>query len=214
MNCLECQDLLSDYLDNSLPSSTHSAVKIHLHNCCTCQDVLLDLEKIVNFGLNLAPRSNIVAKSLPPPNILTNNPLPTTTASFWKRRVQLSFSFTQAILLVLVVSGLWFYQSSKTDPTVGVMASSESSVSLIDLDAQEAQILSATKRLTHTVKQRRASWDPELQQLFDRNLAIVETYITECKQFAAKNPKDTVAREMLLNAYQEKLRLFEQFEKL
>jgi Putative zinc-finger len=212
MNCLECQDLLSDYLDELLPSSKQSAVKIHLNNCRTCQEVQLDLEKIVNFGGTLLPSANLATK--PPQNMLTSNRLPFSAASFWQKRVQLSFSFTQVMVLVLVVGGLWFYQSSKTDPSVAATVNTESNVSLVDINAQEAQILSATKRLTHTIKQRRASWDPELQQLFDRNLAIVETYIIECQRFVTKNPKDSVAREMLLNAYQEKLRLFEQFEKL
>ena len=47
MNCQQCQQLLSDFIDNALSTADDSAVNDHLLRCATCYDLQVDLRAIV-----------------------------------------------------------------------------------------------------------------------------------------------------------------------
>jgi len=82
------------------------------------------------------------------------------------------------------------------------------------MNPEEAELYGEIDRLTQAVNQRREKWDPQMQELFDRNLAIVDRSVAECRQLVLRNPNDQVTHEMMIIAYKEKLRLLEQFSSL
>jgi hypothetical protein len=78
-----------------------------------------------------------------------------------------------------------------------------------DLQQLEKQI----NRLSETVEQRKNSWVPELRTAFERNLYYIDQSLIECRHQLNDNPADDVSQELMLNAYREKVRLLEGFEK-
>jgi hypothetical protein len=78
-----------------------------------------------------------------------------------------------------------------------------------DFQQLEKQI----NRLSETVEQRKVEWDPELRSAFERNLLYVDQCLAECRHQLNDNPADDVSQELMLNAYREKVRLLEGFER-
>ena len=66
--------------------------------------------------------------------------------------------------------------------------------------------------MSHTVEQRKNSWDPELRSAFERNLLYVDQSLIECRHQLNDNPADDISQELMLNAYREKVRLLASFE--
>ncbi len=75
------------------------------------------------------------------------------------------------------------------------------------------QIEQRIDQLAQTVEQRKVSWTPELRQTFDRNMIHVDQTLIECKHQLNNNPADRTSQDLMLNAYREKVRLLEGFEK-
>jgi hypothetical protein len=82
------------------------------------------------------------------------------------------------------------------------------------MNPEEAEVQGAIERKMKAIEQKRTKWDPKMQELFDRNLAIIDRSVAECREIVRRNPTDEVAREILVIAYREKLRLLEQFASL
>ncbi|HXI93048.1 MAG TPA: hypothetical protein VNO24_23830 [Blastocatellia bacterium] len=82
-------------------------------------------------------------------------------------------------------------------------------LSRADIQQLENQI----NELSQTVEQRKDSWDPELRTAFERNLLYIDQSLVECRHQLNNNPADDVSQELMLNAYREKVRLLEGFEK-
>jgi len=78
-----------------------------------------------------------------------------------------------------------------------------------DLQQLEKQISS----LSATVEQKKTTWDPELRSEFERNLYYIDQSLVECRHQLKNNPADDVSQELMLNAYREKVRLLDSFEK-
>lgn len=224
MNCSECQDLVSDYIDGDLVEPQRTIVAMHIQSCRECFSVHQDLEQIVQVSRDLpllAPQNELWQQIEQEIQELTdpNYRPPTKWQRFWGYRV--TFTMPQltgaavglAAMLFLANTFSYLPQQALSLTTSGQTTVVAHPVSH-DMNLEEAELAGAIDRLGHTVDQRRDSWDPELQQLFDRNVAIVERSLNDCRQLVKRNPKDQVAHEMLIIAYQEKLRLLEQFSSL
>jgi hypothetical protein len=75
------------------------------------------------------------------------------------------------------------------------------------------QIEDRINKLSETIEQRKQSWDPELRESFERNLYYVDQSLVECRHQLKDNPTDDLAQELMLNAYREKVRLLQGFER-
>jgi len=84
-------------------------------------------------------------------------------------------------------------------------------VPLSNVDVQ--QLEKRINSLSRSVEERKNSWDPELRTTFERNLYYIDQSLTECRHQLKDNPADDVSQELMLNAYREKVRLLEGFEK-
>jgi hypothetical protein len=227
MNCSDCQDLLSDYLDEDLNENSRNSVSNHLKNCRECKIVYQDLDQIIKVSRelpSLAPENALwlgIEKEIRDLTQSPPHPQASLWARFWGYRWQFSLSMPQlagsAIALVLLFLAFgslsaWLPQATfkAGAAQATVMARPINNI----INPEEAELKASIDRLSHTIEQRRSNWDPQMQQLFDRNLAIVDRSIEDSRQFAQRNPNDRIAHEMIMIAYQEKLRLLEQFSSL
>jgi anti-sigma-K factor RskA len=53
MNCIECQEIISDYVDGALELGEQTKIEHHLANCEPCRAVRDDLLQIVHFSKQL-----------------------------------------------------------------------------------------------------------------------------------------------------------------
>jgi hypothetical protein len=243
MKCSDCQDLLSEYIDNELHELKQTQMRMHMEKCKECNTVYEDLTQIVSVSRALpalAPQNELWGRIEAEIRELTrpveqekaraksasadeNNP--GVWKRFWNSRLSLSISMPQLAAGTLGVLGIlalavtvsyhpeltqFRAQDSILNSTGSVVAKPVDNL----MNPEEAELNAAINRHNQAVEKRRAKWDPQMQQLFDRNLAIVNRSLEECQQLVQRNPNDQVCHEIMIMAYKEKLRLLEQFSSL
>lgn len=223
MVCKQCQELLSDYIDGALELGEQVNIERHLGDCEPCRAVRDDLLQIVHFSQQLPMQSPSTALW---PRISSD--LAELRPSFWSRPLRrlvsfrtpnFSFSVPQlvagaAALAIVVSIGVIVSRrdslQTQLSATAGRLTASDvRPLSQTDLQQLEKQI----SELSETVEQRKESWDPELRTAFERNLLYIDQSLLECRHQLKDNPADDVSQELMLNAYREKVRLLEGFEK-
>ncbi|HKA19866.1 MAG TPA: zf-HC2 domain-containing protein [Blastocatellia bacterium] len=223
MVCSQCQELLSDYIDGALELGEQINIERHLSDCEPCRAVRDDLLQIVHFSHQLPVQSPSTALW---PRI--NAGLAELQPSFWNRSLRwlqnlrtlnINFSVPQmiataaAIAIVVSTGIILSRRDNGTTPlsTAGITLSPSdpTPLSQADLQVLEKQI----SQLSESVEQRKDSWDPELRNAFERNLLYVNQSLAECRHQLSDHPGDDVSQELMLNAYREKIRLLEGFDK-
>jgi hypothetical protein len=226
MNCNECQEIISDYIDGMLEMGEQATIERHLADCEPCRMVRDDLLQVIHFSRQLplhTPSSAVWARIQS--SVADEQPagfLPRIKA--WIGRLEsrhLNLSLPQlaasAVALAVVVSvGVMFAKHGDTDTSTMQMAEAvpPSVLKVNPLSSPERQnVEERISYLEANIQQRKANWDPELRQAFEKNMLYVEQSLLECQQHLSGNPNDQVSRELMLNAYREKIRLLEGFER-
>ena len=223
MGCKQCQELLSDYIDGALELGEQVNIERHLGDCEPCRAVRDDLLQIVHFSHQLPMQAPSAALW---PRISSD--LAELQPSFWTRSLRwlasfrtLNFNFSVPQLIagaaaLAIVASIGVMISRRDNPQPELAANSGRlsmadirPLSQTDLQQLEKQI----SQLSQTVEQRKESWDPELRTAFERNLLYIDQSLVECRHQLKDNPSDNISQELMLNAYREKVRLLEGFEK-
>lgn len=221
MVCTQCQELLSEYIDGGLELGEQVNIERHLADCDSCRAVRDDFLQIVHFSNQLPLQS-------PSPALWTRirSDVDAMPSGVWSRprrwlaRIRtLNFNLSipqlaagAAALVVIVSIGAIVSQRNggSLQPAAPSVALAETNpLSNADLQQLEKQISS----LSATVEQKKNSWDPELRTEFERNLYYIDQSLVECRHQLKNNPADDVSQELMLNAYREKVRLLDCFDK-
>jgi predicted anti-sigma-YlaC factor YlaD len=70
------------------------------------------------------------------------------------------------------------------------------------------------KYLIQVVDQRKAHWNPQVRQDFERNLTLLDQTVKESLQRLTEHPHDEVTEEMLNSALNDKMQLLQEFSDL
>jgi anti-sigma-K factor RskA len=223
MVCTECQEILSEYIDGALELGEQVNIERHLADCEPCRAMRDDLLQIVHFSHQLPLQS-------PSPALWSRirSDVDSLQTGVWSRpqrwlaRVRsLNFNLSipqlaagaAALVVVVSLSAILSRDGHSLQPAAPSVASAANPdvtpLSNADFQQLEKQISS----LSATVEQKKTSWDPELRSEFERNLYYIDQSLVECRHQLKNNPADDVAQELMLNAYREKMRLLDSFEK-
>jgi hypothetical protein len=240
MTCDECQQNISQFLDNELDETTSMSVQTHVSVCAECAKVCEDFAVILDSCTVERP-----AELLPPNsqalwcrinNIIESEakrePVVPEPPKGWFGR---SFTFSQvgsAVLGIAVISSLLtivgiknYYEPTAEDYTSRSSASQTtfekvlSKVGLTDtpqqarmrrLQEQQAAIDYWNKR----VQARREQWDNKMRDAFDRNLNEIDQAVTEYTVILEQDPQDDLSGEMLDSTLTEKMNLLRAFSEL
>jgi hypothetical protein len=240
MTCDECQQNISQFLDNELDEKMSMYVQTHLSVCAECAKVCEDFAVILDSCTVEKP-----AELLPPNsqalwcrinNIIESEakrePVDPEPPKGWFGR---SFTFSQvgsAVLGIAVISSLLtivgiknYYEPTAEDYTSRSSASQTtfekvlSKVGLTDtpqqarmrrLQEQQAAIDYWNKR----VQARREQWDNKMRDAFDRNLNEIDQAVTEYTVILEQDPQDDLSGEMLDSTLTEKMNLLRAFSEL
>lgn len=222
MVCKQYQELISDYIDGSLELGEQTQIERHLADCESCRAVRDDLLQIVHFSHQLpqhAPSGAVWSRI--EADVLEDRGSWFRTVSWWAwlktRHFNLSLpqmaataaAVVIAVSAVVLVSRQDAAQNNARVVAPGSLGIEANPLSNPDFQQLEKQI----NRLSETVEQRKVEWNPELRSAFERNLLYVDQCLAECRHQLNNNPTDDVSQELMLNAYREKVRLLEGFER-
>ncbi|HKX84353.1 MAG TPA: zf-HC2 domain-containing protein [Pyrinomonadaceae bacterium] len=241
MNCAECQENISFYLDGELDDLMSSTVRTHLTVCPECAKLFEDFASILDSCHTVPPQeivppnsqalwcriSNTIESEVKPPA----TPAPVQKRGWFGR----SFTFSQAgvaVACVALISSLLtvvgirnYFEPSGQDFTSRSAASQTTfekvlaKVGLADTpqQARERRLKeqqAAIDYWTQRVQARRAQWDNRVRDAFDRNLHEIDTSVHEYTEILDKNPDDELSGEMLDAVLDDKMNLLRSFSEL
>lgn len=239
MNCEQCQDLISVYLDNELEDNFRSEIQTHLALCAECAKVCEDFAMILDFceldESEYAPPPNSKALWCRINNLIENEVAPELQkeaeirAESKKRRWQFSFSQVFASILGIALFSslltLVFLKNFSAPKDVSVTTApslfdralikvglAESPEQTRENHIKEQQV--AIEYWNNRVEAKRATWNSHLREGFDRNLNEINQVVFEYNQILQKNPDDDLSGEMLDSALNEKMELLREFAEL
>lgn len=222
MNCIECQEIISDYVDGALELGEQTKIEHHLANCEPCRAVRDDLLQIVHFSKQLplhTPTSDLWSRIQS--EIEAERP-----KTFWSRAkvwwnhfnardfnlpVPRLAAVAAAFVLVITIGTavLKNANTAQLAQPLNLVGQGENKLAFDDPNFQDFE--QRINALKESVENRKDFWGPELRISFERNLFYVDQSLNDCRQQLSSNPADETCKELLKNAYNEKMRVLEGF---
>lgn len=225
------------YLDNELERELSATVQTHLAMCAVCAKVCEDFAMILDFCVleetdcSLPPNSkalwcritNIIETEIQaeiPKEIVEEKP-----------RRSWQFSFAQvfaSILGIALVSSLLTLVAIKNysalpdvsgnaEPSIFERALGKIGVIETAQQTRENRIKEQQATIDYwnkRVEAKRATWNPNMRDAFDRNLNEINQVVVEYDTNLQQNPQDDFSSEMLDSALSEKMELLREFAEL
>lgn len=229
MNCETCQELIHDLLDGSISRSDESILNTHLRDCLDCDSVRQDLAAIVGFcrtrrGEYEAPPNeqamwlrirNVIEADQHGQTVLSQNDRrPSFLGGLLGRSWQLSLpqltAATAAIVLLVslaTVVGLRRWGTGVPLPTPNVAEASN----VNDRVWQRQQVINYWNQ---RVELNKARWSPDMREVFERNMRVIEQTVATSLEELKKNPHDEISEQMLNESLNDKLALLKEFSDL
>jgi hypothetical protein len=208
MTCAECDRLLADFADDALAPSAAAHVEAHLLGCRHCQATAADVRTIRLLARSLEPH-------LPPARVWQR--LSDTVRA--ERPSSLAGMFAgwrhaaAAAMTVTIVTGLWWVGDRLA--TVAAPASvfdiggSSSSAAGHGHRTAERGYTTSIARLEALTEGQRATLDPEMADVLDTGMTIIDTAIDQSRAALASAPDSEVARQSLFQALRSKVELLQ-----
>ena len=242
MNCTECQENISSYLDGELDPVGSANMRTHLSLCAPCAKVCEDFSVILE-----SCRDNVPSEIIPPNsqalwcrihNLIESEVKPETVVEeprkgWFSRGWNLTFSQAGAgVLAVALISSLLtvvgirnYFEPTGEDFTSRSSAAQTpfekilSKVGLTDTpqEARDRRIKeqqAAIDYWTRRVQERRGQWDAKIRDAFDRNLNLIDESVSEYTIILQENPDDELTGEMLDTVLTDKMDLLREFSDL
>jgi hypothetical protein len=240
MTCEECQENISQFLDNELDDEKSLSIQTHLSFCAECAKVcedfalILDSCKLDLTADPLPPNSqalwcrinNIIESEVQAEPVVEERPKGWFARRFTFSQMASAVAGIALISSLLTVVGLRnYFEPTGEDFTTRSTATQTTfekvltKVGLIEspqqarlkrFQEQEAAIEYWNKR----VQTRRAQWDAKMRDAFDRNLNEIDQAVSEYTILLEQNPQDDLSSEMLDSALNEKMNLLRAFSEL
>ena len=241
MNCTECQENISCYLDGGLHEPDAASMRTHLSICAACAKLCEDFSVILS-----SCRDSVPSEILPPNsqalwcrihNLIESEikpePLAEPKKGWFSRGWNLTFSQAGAAVLaiaiissLLTVVGIRNYFEPSSDDFTSRSAASQTTLEKIlsrfgltdtpqqarDRRIREQQ--AAIEYWTNRVHERRGQWNVKMRDAFDRNLHLIDESVSEYTTILQENPDDDLTGEMLDTILNDKMDLLREFSDL
>lgn len=212
MRCSAAKKLISDYIDGTIQARQSARLEQHLGVCQDCKKLLADFKTIIEGAKELeelAPPEKTWLKiktRLKPEEqrILSFRPQKRAWFSLPLFPSKLKYVLISVLLLAFVVGGvtvglrLWMGNDFMSREDMQKYA-------LAKLDEAERHYQLAIKALWDAASAQEGKMDPQVAEVFRRNLEIIDSSIIACRQTILQEPDNIEARSYLLAAYREKV---------
>ena len=216
MRCRKANEYISRSVDGELSGRQAARLERHLASCGECRALLEDLRKIVGGATELDQpepsdrvwrniRAGLAAADLKPAREKLD---PARRPLFGFSLPALRYAGVAALAVVLVVSGVVIgtrlgRQELPSGPDAG------EKYTLAKLDEAERYYQQAIKSLSEAFTSEKGALAPQVAELFDRNLSVIDATIQACRRAVLEEPDDLQARSYLLSAYTVKVTLLD-----
>ena len=211
MRCLKAQRYISEYIDGALDARRAAELERHLQGCPACREVLEDLKSMKDAASDIETpepgdavwmkiRSRLPARAVEPAGAVR---APGRWAFGWNMPA-LRWAGAAALALVLVASGIYVGSrlgAGKAPRSLG----DREKYTLAKLDEAEQYYQKAIRSLGEAFAVEKGTMIPEVAEVFEKNLAVIDGTIQACRQAVLREPDDLRARNYLLAAYMNKL---------
>jgi anti-sigma-K factor RskA len=226
MNCIECEEIISDYVDGTLELGEQTKIEQHLANCEPCRAVRDDFLQIVHFSKQLplhTPTSDLWTRIQSEIEAEKPRTFWLRTKLWWRNFNARDFNLTiprlavvaaAFVLMVSISAAVWRNINTSVLPPGMVSTFAEgqkNTLSKHEVPSELKEVEQRINKLKESVEQKKEAWAPELRISFDRNMYYVDQSLNDCRQQLDSNPTDEACKELLKNAYHEKIRLLEGF---
>lgn len=240
MNCDECKEKLSTFLDSELDDVQAADIRAHLALCTDCAKLCEDLSSIlftcaVDEATDLVPPnsqalwcriSNTIESEIKPvPLKQTEEP----RRRFWSLTLPQLASAVLGIAIVsslLTVIGIRNYMQPPADDFTSRATSTQttfekvlSRIGLVETPQQAhdrhiKEQMAAISYWNSRVQMRRAQWDDRTREAFDRNLQVIDQSLQQYQVILQQDPDDELSSEMLDSVMNDKMSLLRDFSDL
>ncbi len=216
MRCRKAQRYISRSIDGELAGRKARRLERHLASCGECRALAEDLRTIAGGAAKLdAPepsdrvwkgiRVGLAAADLKPSRAGLG---PERRPLFGLGVPALRYAGVAALAVVLVVSGVVIGTRLRRQGTPAGSDKGEK-YTLAKLDEAEGHYQAAIRALSEAFASQKGVLVPQVAELFDRNLSVIDATIRACRRAVLEEPDDLQARNFLLAAYTEKVTLLD-----
>jgi len=216
MTCRKSREYVSRSIDGDLSDRESARLERHLALCGECRTLREDLTAIVDGAARLETPAPSDKAWLKIRAGLTAEEAGRTGERRWvsKRPAfglgfpALRFAGIAAAALALVITGIAVGRKLGRAPApLGPQAREQ--YTLAKLDEAERFYQQAIKSLSEAFAAEKGALAPQVAELFDRNLSVIDATIQACRRAVLEEPDDLEARNYLLAAYTQKLTLLD-----
>ena len=210
MNCAKAARWTSEYADGALDAGKSARLERHLESCPACRELLREFRAMARDARRLdTPEvpaqawTRIYARLRDGAAAPLGDKRPAfATSPLGGRR----FAFAAASLALTVIAvGALFFSLRKGKDLVVEGPDQQEQRALAKLDEAERYYELAVKSLGEALAGEKGRLSPEVAEMFEKNLEVVDATIQACRQAVRKEPDNVQTRDYLLAAYKEKI---------
>jgi len=218
MRCRKAQGYISRAVDGELSGRESARLERHLAACDECRTLQEDLRKIVAGaeGLGSPEPSDRIWRNIRAgleagaARAKAQGLKPERHPFFGLSVPAFRLAGAAALALVLVAAGVVVGRRlGRQDAPLSAAAKGGEAYTLAKLDEAEGHYEQAIKALGEAFAAGKRTLFPEVVELFDRNLAVIDATIQACRAAVLAEPDDLEARNYLLAAYTKKITLLD-----
>jgi hypothetical protein len=210
MNCAKAARWTSEYADGALDAGKSARLERHLESCPACRDLLQDFRAMARDARRLdAPKiparawTRIRARLRDGAAVPLGDKRPAFATSPLDGR-RLAFA-AASLALMVIAAGAFFFSLRKGKDLVVEGSDQQEQRTLAKLDEAERYYELAVKSLGEALAGEKGRLSPEVAEMFEKSLEVVDTTIQACRQAVRSEPDNVQARDYLLAAYKEKI---------
>ncbi|MFC1539078.1 hypothetical protein ACFL6H_06630 [Candidatus Latescibacterota bacterium] len=205
---MNCNDFWKKYEDTGLTPD----LELHLAGCKKCQREM-QIETALDRSLNVLPRyeapdriwDNICVEL--PVNSVPDTSIGKKIRGLLRKIFSFKNSFFPKPLLagasvaVIAIICVLYFSNRPLTPGQKLKLQAEA---IEQIERTEQEYLSSIARLSELAEAKKANINPEIYDVYEEKLAVLDNYILECREAINENKYNPHARTYLAMAYKEK----------
>lgn len=206
MKCKQARRLISDEMDGTLDTESRISLETHLEGCPGCRKLYKDFKTLTSEAGSLktfAPPARTwfeIQKRLKAREEGVQRP----ASVFFPGRLRLVFGAlaVTAVVVFVGVFGLRYLRSPYQEDQ-----GKNGQYALAKLKEAEQHYQMASQALWEAFAAQEKDLDPQVLEVFQKNLAIIDASLAACRQVVLEDPENFETRNDLLAVYREKIDL-------
>ena len=198
MKCAKAAKWASEHADGVLDAGKSDRLEQHLESCPACRELLRDFRAMARDARKLdAPKVPDHVWTRIRARLRDGAAVPV-----GEKRLAIAAA---SLALILIAAGALFFNLRKGKGLIVDGPDQQEQRTLGKLDEAERYYELAVRSLSEALAGEKGRLSPEVAEMFEKNLEVVDATIQACRQAVKGEPDNVQARDFLLDAYKEKI---------